>query len=149
MIDCVLENWNNHGKIDVYAKSLEPEAASRADTILANMIRLYQDDPVNNADLRPNTYVFNTVINCWAKSKDEDGASKAEEMLVAMGTLSDNGIPGLKPDAFTYTAVIDAWAKSGYRGAAARADELLNKMESKYLAGDTDLKPNTFIRITQ
>jgi len=44
----------------------------------------------------------------WAKSKEQDAASKAEEMLVAMGRLHACGIPGLKPDAFTYTAVIDA-----------------------------------------
>lgn len=84
------------------------------------------------------------VINCWAKSKEPDAASKAEEMLVAMSRLHSSGIPNLKPDAFTYTAVIDAWAKSGYRGAASRADQLLDKMEAKYLAGDMDLKPNTF-----
>ena len=30
-------------------------------------------------------------------------------MMMVMGRLHDNGIPGLKPDAFTYTAVIDAW----------------------------------------
>jgi hypothetical protein len=34
------------------------------------MIQLYQMDPVHNADLRPNTYVFNTVINAHAKSKE-------------------------------------------------------------------------------
>jgi hypothetical protein len=73
------------------------------------MIRIHQSDPIKNADLRPNTYVFNTVINAWAKSKQPDAASKAEEMLIAMGQLHACGIPGLKPDAFTYTAVIDAW----------------------------------------
>ena len=71
------------------------------------MIQLHQMDPVRNADLQPNTYVFNTVINCWAKSKEPDAASKAEEMLVAMGRLHAGGVPNLKPDAFTYTAVID------------------------------------------
>ena len=46
--------------IDSYAKSGEKGAAARADTLLANMIQLHQMDPVKNADLRPNTYVFNT-----------------------------------------------------------------------------------------
>jgi hypothetical protein len=46
--------------IDSYAKSGEIGAAARADTLLANMIQLYQTDPIKNADLRPNTYVFNT-----------------------------------------------------------------------------------------
>jgi hypothetical protein len=97
--------------------------------LLANMIQLHQTDPIRHGDLLPNTYVFNTVINCWAKSRDHDAASKAEEMLVAMSRLHASGMPSLKPDAFTYTAVIDAWAKSGYRGAATRADQLLDKME--------------------
>lgn len=52
--------------------------------------------------------VFNTVINCWAKSKEPDAASKAEEMLVAMSRLHSSGMTSLKPDAFTFTAVIDA-----------------------------------------
>ena len=46
--------------IDSYAKSGEKGAAARADTLLANMIQLHQSDPIKNADLRPNTYVFNT-----------------------------------------------------------------------------------------
>lgn len=46
--------------IDSYAKSGESGAAARADTLLAHMIQLHQADPVKNADLRPNTYVFNT-----------------------------------------------------------------------------------------
>ena len=77
---------------------MTPGAASRGDTLLANMIQLYQSDPVGNTDLRPNTHVFNTVINCWSKSKDQDAASKAEEIFVAMEKLHENGIPGLKPD---------------------------------------------------
>ena len=93
------------------------------------MIRHYQSDPVGNADLRPNTHVFNTVINCWSKSKDRDAASKAEEIFLAMEKLHENGIPGLKPDAFTYTVLIDAWAKTGTRGAASRAEALLSQME--------------------
>ena len=46
--------------IDSYAKSGERGAAARADTLLANMIQLHQNDPMKHADLRPNTYVFNT-----------------------------------------------------------------------------------------
>lgn len=129
--------------IDAFAKSMERNAAARADALLANMVALHQSDPVRHADLRPNTYVFNTVINAWAKSKERGAAAKAEEMLVAMDRLHASGFPGLKPDAFTYTAVIDAYAKSGYRGAASRADLLLDQMEAKYAAGDQDLKPNT------
>ena len=73
-------------------------AASRGDTLLANMIQQYQSDPVGNSDIRPNTHVFNTVINFCSTSKDQDAASKAEEIFVAMEKLHENGIPGLKPD---------------------------------------------------
>ena len=130
--------------IDAFAKSGQRGAASKADGLLATMIRLHQSDPIKHSDLMPNTYVFNTVINCWSKSKERDAASKAEEMLVAMGRLHASGMNSLKPDAFTYTAVIDAWSKSFLRGAADRASMLLDKMETKYQNGDNDLKPNTF-----
>ena len=46
--------------IDSYAKSGERGSATRADQLLAKMIELHQTDPAKNADLRPNTYVFNT-----------------------------------------------------------------------------------------
>mgnify|MGYP005680687427 CR=1 FL=1 len=59
--------------IDAYAKSGEKYAAARADTLLAKMIHLNQMDPVTNSDLQPNTYVFNTVINAHAKSKEVRG----------------------------------------------------------------------------
>jgi len=49
--------------IDAFAKSMDRNAAARADALLANMVALHQSDPVRHADLRPNTYVFNTVIN--------------------------------------------------------------------------------------
>ncbi len=40
--------------IDSWAKSGDPRAAERADNILANMIKMHQSDPINNANLRPN-----------------------------------------------------------------------------------------------
>jgi hypothetical protein len=87
---------------------MAPGAAARGDTLLANMIHQYQSNPVGNSDLRPNTHVFNTVINCWSKSKDQDAASKAEEIFVAMEKLHDNGIPGLKPDVSQINFQLDA-----------------------------------------
>ena len=56
--------------IDAYAKSGEKFAAARADALLAKMIHLHQMDPSTHSDLSPNTYVFNTVINAHAKSKE-------------------------------------------------------------------------------
>ena len=41
---------------------MEPKAASRGDAHLAHMIQLYQNDPVRNASLCPNTHVFNTIV---------------------------------------------------------------------------------------
>ena len=82
---------------------MEKSAAAQGDRILADMIRQYKSNPIKNADLRPNTHIFNTVINCWSKSGCDDAASKAEEMLLAMGRLQ-NEIPDLKPDAVTYVS---------------------------------------------
>ena len=46
--------------IDAYAKSGAKGAAAKADKLLAKMIHLHQSDPICNANLKPNTYVFNT-----------------------------------------------------------------------------------------
>lgn len=48
-----------------------------------------------------------TTLTLLFLSQQHDSASKAEEMLMAMGRLHASGMPNLKPDAFTYTAVID------------------------------------------
>lgn len=50
---------------------------------------------------------FYIVSPAVARRLQQDAASKAEEMLLAMNRLNQQGMPNLKPDAFTYTAVID------------------------------------------
>jgi hypothetical protein len=116
--------------------------AIRAGILLRIMIQLQQSNPVVHADLLPNTYVFNGVISCWARSKEHDAALNADKVLATMNRLHESGMPNLKPSAFAYATVIYIWAKSEVRGAAARADDLLREMVSKYLAGDMDLKPS-------
>ena len=69
--------------IDAYAKSGEKYAAARADALLAKMIQLHQTDPSTNSDLSPNTYVFNTVINAHAKSKEVREISNSKFFLLS------------------------------------------------------------------
>jgi hypothetical protein len=76
--------------IDAFAKSGQRGAASKADGLLANMIRSHQSDPFKHADLCPNTYVFNTVINCWSKSKERGTYFSVDIEYASCGTVAQH-----------------------------------------------------------
>jgi hypothetical protein len=131
--------------IDCWAKSgLEEMAAERADAILENLIHLYQSDPKKHADLRPNTSVFNTVINAWAKCS-RNGAFRAHKMLSTMEQLYKDGIFDTKPDKISYGTVMNAFVKSGSGvDAAIMVEQLLDKMQKLYDAGDVSMRPDAY-----
>merc|ERR1711966_373833 len=90
----------------------------------------------------PDTYTYNTLINCLAKSQERGAASRAEQILVVMTQRYQAG-DTIKPNCRTYTSVIDAHAKSGEAGAARRAEHLLNTMlELNQQTGDYEIAPN-------
>jgi pentatricopeptide repeat protein len=66
--------------IDCFSKCGDPDAASRADNLLASMIKLHQSDTIRHADLLPNTYVF----NCWCVRR----ADMTLESIVVPPTLT-------------------------------------------------------------
>jgi hypothetical protein len=96
-----------------------------------------QDDNV-----QPDKYTFNTVIHAYAKAGGTEAATKAQELLTRMHTLYQQGNRGAKPDTITYNVVINCWAKSGGKGAATEAEKLLERMHALYERGDLDVKPN-------
>jgi len=131
--------------IDCWAKSgLEETAAERADSILENLILLYQSDPKRHADLKPNTSVFNTVINAWAKCP-RNGAFQAHKRLISMEQLYINGTFDTKPDKISIGTVMNAYAKYGCgEDAADMAEQLLYKMQKLYDEGDASMRPDAY-----
>jgi len=90
--------------------------------------------------LKPNTKMYNILINVWAKSGLKGAPLKSEELLRSMVELYEQGC-SVKPNKRSYTSVIYAWGKSEERDGAERAENLLQKMLSMYKF-DNDFKPS-------
>ena len=95
--------------------------AGKAESYLTEMMDLYQSDPIRNADLRPNSQVYNTVMNAYAKS---GSAQKAQSILTRMEKEEHLG-----PNTVSYNTVLHSFAKStGGLEAAIEAETILQKM---------------------
>lgn len=117
--------WTNNG-----SSNTAVPAANRVEDLLDKMINLYHE---GNHHLKPDTIVFTSVINAWAKSKDPKGPERAEEIFQKMHQLYSEGRNDLiKLDASVYTAALSALAKSRKIGAAEKAHSMLNYMITQH-----------------
>ena len=87
---------------------------------------------------------FNSVVIAYAKSGDDNGPQKAEEIITLMDQIdTDSGSIGLcAPTVNTFTSLIDAYAQKNEWEAANQADRMLSRLLDEYLAGNKDLEPN-------
>ena len=93
-------------------------------------------------ELRPDSVVYNSVIDAWARSKNPIAATRAEELLFEMEELQRMG--GISPDTITYNSVINCHATSGHVNAAKAAERVMKKMEDASKAeGGIKITPNT------
>jgi len=121
------------------SRSGEPDAAERAEALLAQMKKRAA---AGERHLKPNRYCYNSLISAWGTSgKGTLGARKAEALLEEM---LEGGDSALSPNIVTYNSVLNAWARSGTRCCAHKAETYLNRMWELYKAGDTKVKPNDF-----
>lgn len=119
-----------------------------------------------NANMRPDTITYNSVIHAYARSGGDAHVAEAvlDRMLSLYKRYHDKVVvfPGYededeeghvesegycpyywnpaKPNVRTYSSVVDAWAKSGHAEAAIRAENILDIMEK---TEDEDTWPNT------
>jgi hypothetical protein len=123
-----------------YSRAGGKEAAEHAEALLATMKKRYE---AGEARLKPNLICYNSLIDCWAKSRTGTlGARKAEALLHEMQTKWEAGDNFLKPDIVTYNAVLNAWSKSGTRCCGYKAEIYLDRMWELYRSGDEKVKPN-------
>jgi len=115
--------------INIHSKSNGGiKAAKRAQKLL---------DEMQNEQIVPNAYTYNSAITAFASSGSRGAAQRAEGLLNKMEDA------GVLPSAKVYTSVITAWAKSNEPGSALRAEVLLKLMWQMYKRdGNKDVKPN-------
>ena len=73
------------------------------------------------ADLKTNSVLFTTIIQCWGQSKDADVIDWA-----IFQRMKESGDPDMIPTEHTYSAFLNAYSYSGLgQRSAKRADKLL------------------------
>ena len=94
-----------------------------------------------NTDCRPTAVTYNAVINAFAKSKMEDAAERAEEILLKMEKMYEAGAD-IQPNTRSFNSVMNAWAKSSRDDAADHAQELFDFMNGLYKKTNKSVRPD-------
>ncbi|GKY95313.1 hypothetical protein MPSEU_000493100 [Mayamaea pseudoterrestris] len=103
----VLSAWAQCEKIERTG-----DAARRAESILNQMLRLYQD----GSTIKPNILAFTNCIAAWANTQQNDAPERAEILLRRLIKLyNETGDADFKPDTYCGNAVVSAWARATRR----------------------------------
>jgi len=111
--------------MDAFAKSGDKDAGKKAEALLRYM--------ENHANVTPNTYCYNMVLNAYTRQKRREGAvQSAERILTELEQIyRDTHNPSLQPDVVSYTSLVSAWARSNQKGyGARRAEAIVKRMEA-------------------
>ncbi len=107
------------------------------DPDLAQEILIYLLETTDmTAESRADVVSFNSVLDAWAKSGQNDAPTKAEALLQKMIDYSVAGRMEVTPNVVSYNMVITAWANSNHEDAPHRAEELIRKMIARGLHPD-------------
>jgi hypothetical protein len=128
--------------ITAYTRSGKRGIVEKCQTLLDEMKYRYAN---GEPQLKPDRQVYNSLIDCWARSGEGTyGARKAEALLQEMQLLYERGDRSMAPDLISYNAVLNAWARSGTRCCAHQAEKYLDQMWQLYNSGHMKVKPNDF-----
>ena len=122
--------------IRIIAKGRFRGAADRAESLLRDAVQEFPPDQFDGI----NTEVFNSVVLAWAKSREDGGPQRAQELIVFMDGLD---APQCKPNRFTFTSLIDAYAQTNEWDGVREAERIFNNVLDQYVDdGQADLEPN-------
>jgi hypothetical protein len=119
--------------LDAFAKSRDLQGGKKAKSLLNQMEELYAG---GNADVRPDSFSYSTVIDAIAKR--DDSGKLAEEILSRMKQLHQT-YGGNKPDVVVCNSMMNAYSTRGDFESVSRTKEILHYMEE---SGDEDVRPN-------
>lgn len=144
---------NKQAKPDVYSFSAILNALSkvrstrdalanarRAESILLRMEELRK---VLGDEVKPNTFCFNTVMDCYAKcSGNLSAAENTEKILRLMLKLNQGGDREVQPNAVSFTIAMNSWTKSQAKDAAVHTESLFQELKDLYATtNDNRYKP--------
>jgi hypothetical protein len=126
--------------ISAYARSGTQGSAWEAEKVFNELQKKYKS---GHKELAPNKYIYNGMIDCWAKSKNGTlGARKAESLLKEMQHQYEAGNVAMQPDLVSYNGVLNAWARSRTRCCARQAETYLERMWDLHQNGNEKVKPD-------
>ncbi|KAL3925655.1 MAG: hypothetical protein SGILL_000258 [Bacillariaceae sp.] len=111
-LDWMLEAWS---------KTRSDDAPPRAEETLNKMIRIKKKNSECPSSL-PNSQSYANAILACAKSRGDNSAEKAQDMLFQLFEKYEGGDLSLEPNIFAINGVISAWARIGK---TERAEEVL------------------------
>jgi pentatricopeptide repeat protein len=114
----------------------QKELADQAERILADMQTRFQ---AGDEKSRPNTVVYNCVLNAWALAGPPE---RAEALFQRMYQDYVDGNTGAKPSCDTFNTLIKAWAFSRNAESPQKALEILERMEELQMSGTLNVFPN-------
>jgi hypothetical protein len=91
---------------------------------------------------KPNTVVYNAIINSWAIHGGRHAAFRAKAILEYMELESQSGNIETRPNIVTYNTVLKTLANGKYQNVTNEADELLTRMEKMYNDGSNEIIPD-------
>ncbi|KAL3924596.1 MAG: hypothetical protein SGILL_000949, partial [Bacillariaceae sp.] len=114
----ILEKMENHNDIEpdrvsyhivlgALARSGDPRAAPQAEKILKRIERNYKGKQLS---WKPETFLFNSVMGCWAHSNKRGAYRKSRSILDRQLNLFADGCKSSRPDVYGFTSVLSACA---------------------------------------
>jgi len=133
-----------------WANVRSAEAAEKAEATLDSLVvRAKVDKKEKSNDngeqsklvsIQPDTILFNSVIQCWAASRNRKAGDKSLQLLKQMKELAgvdrgDNNVHDdesiyfdTHPDIITYNTILSAWSHCGDKNAAPQAEKIVKEL---------------------
>lgn len=117
--------------LNALAQGKEKNAEMRAEALLERMEALASSSSSSDDgvafDCQPDEISYNTVLNCWAMSRQNGAADRATAILGHMKKRNEVGLTTVHPDWSTYTTVLKAWARSRDVAAINHAEDVFSE----------------------
>ena len=139
----VISAWAKAAKIgDTYSGDRSQHILKRMMEFRKEIMNQEGPDSEYAKLLKPDSVVYNSVLDAWARTRTPIAGTKADELLFQMEERKRMGDHDLSPDTITYNSVINCHASSGHINAAKAAEKVLKKMEIASKSNPT-VVPNT------
>jgi hypothetical protein len=115
--------------LGAWSRSSDPQAASKAETVLKRMHELYDTGIL---DERPNGISYTTCLCCWVASRSKDRSNRVEALLDRMDALKDSGDKLIYKDMYDYTLTIRVLCRMKNDKLTTRAEFLMRRMLKEF-----------------